>query len=138
MQRNATEQVLTAAPSAATRHRSPVHWARCTSKPGFGRNSSSPPTIHRTLPHYLKPLPGDSGGVWRLLEQGASMRELDLVTTPDPGSAEASNPGGSLCPSTCGWEASARREQAAHWKGKHCSADSTFPQHPDPAFLGLS
>lgn len=44
----ATEQGLIAAPSAATLHRSPVYWARSSSKPGFGRISRIPPTIHRT------------------------------------------------------------------------------------------
>ena len=53
--------------SAATLHRCPVHWARSSSKPGFGRISRIPPTIHRTLPNNLKPLPGGSGvsgGSW--------------------------------------------------------------------------
>ena len=40
--------------------------------------------------------------------------------------AEASNPGGSLYPSTCAWEASARREQAARWK-RRLLYHSTFP-----------
>ena len=56
-------------PSAATLHRCPVRWARYSSKPGCGKNSSSPSTIHRTLPHDLKPLlvsyvSGVSGGSW--------------------------------------------------------------------------
>ena len=58
-------------PSATTCHRSPVYLARSSSKPGFGRNSSSPPTVHRTLPRDLKPIAGGSvigsgvsGGSW--------------------------------------------------------------------------